>query len=117
MIPLDPAGVAACPGCGSALDLHQPQPSRPDRFLATCDDCGAWLIFDPGRGPEWEAAPDARGAAPPRAWADDLGRLIEPGAPVESMLRRIRRTLDRIGSLLRRARTSAPPGGIAARGR
>ena len=36
----------ACPGCRESLDLHQPDPSRPERLLGTCPSCGSWFIID-----------------------------------------------------------------------
>jgi hypothetical protein len=35
-----------CPGCGSALDFHQPDPRLPLRLLATCPNCSGWYILD-----------------------------------------------------------------------
>ncbi len=41
-----------CRECGSSLDIHQPDPGRPDRLLATCPECGHWYRVDtkPGGG-------------------------------------------------------------------
>jgi hypothetical protein len=35
-----------CPGCGSALDFHQPEPRLPVRLLVTCPDCFRWYVLD-----------------------------------------------------------------------
>ena len=35
-----------CTGCDASLDIHQPDPESPDRFLGTCPDCGAWFLID-----------------------------------------------------------------------
>jgi hypothetical protein len=37
---------AGCPRCGAPLDLHQPDPERPERLLGTCARCGAWFLLD-----------------------------------------------------------------------
>jgi hypothetical protein len=37
---------AACLGCGSALQLHQPDGDAPQRLLGTCDCCGGWHLID-----------------------------------------------------------------------
>lgn len=31
-----------CRTCREPMDLHQPNPSQPDQFLATCAVCGSW---------------------------------------------------------------------------
>jgi uncharacterized protein YbaR (Trm112 family) len=36
-----------CPRCRSPLQLHQPDPSAPERLLAVCEDCHAWYLMDP----------------------------------------------------------------------
>ncbi|HWE39040.1 MAG TPA: hypothetical protein VG406_21005 [Isosphaeraceae bacterium] len=36
---------APCPDCRSVLDLHQPEPDRPDRLLGTCPACGLWSLI------------------------------------------------------------------------
>jgi hypothetical protein len=33
-----------CPNCEYALTLHQPDPTLPDRLLATCDECKSWYL-------------------------------------------------------------------------
>jgi uncharacterized protein YbaR (Trm112 family) len=38
----DSISALNCRGCRSPLDLHQPNPSQPEQFLATCPDCGRW---------------------------------------------------------------------------
>ena len=40
-----------CPGCGSALILHQPDQELPDRLLATCPGCRSWYVTN-GEGEE-----------------------------------------------------------------
>lgn len=35
-----------CLACRHPLDIHQPDPARPDRMLGTCDDCGRWHVID-----------------------------------------------------------------------
>ncbi len=51
------------------LDLHQPDPNQPDRFLSTCPGCGRWYWVVPKVGeegfvmldlPEGPPAEDAR---------------------------------------------------------
>ena len=37
---------ATCLGCGSSLELHQPDGNAPQRLLGTCDDCGRWHLID-----------------------------------------------------------------------
>jgi hypothetical protein len=37
---------APCLGCGSSLELHQPDGNAPQRLLGTCDSCGAWNLID-----------------------------------------------------------------------
>lgn len=39
------AGMA-CRGCGAPLDVCQPDPNLPDRFLATCPDCLTWFLIE-----------------------------------------------------------------------
>lgn len=34
-----------CDGCGIPLDIHQPDPNRPDRLLGTCEACGNWVLI------------------------------------------------------------------------
>ena len=40
---------APCLGCGSSLELHQPDGNAPQRLLGTCDSCGAWHLIDSDR--------------------------------------------------------------------
>lgn len=47
-----------CPRCRSPLDLHQPDPDRPDRLLATCGGCGAWYLPGHAAGGELLRLPD-----------------------------------------------------------
>jgi hypothetical protein len=35
-----------CLSCQSLLDLCQPDSNVPDRFLATCPNCGEWFLVD-----------------------------------------------------------------------
>jgi hypothetical protein len=35
-----------CQSCQAVLDLCQPDPNVPDRFLATCTNCGEWFLVD-----------------------------------------------------------------------
>src|SRR4051812_35541212 len=37
---------APCLGCGSSLQLHQPDGDAPQRLLGTCDICGRWHLID-----------------------------------------------------------------------
>ena len=37
---------AACLGCGSPLELHQPDGDAPQRLLGTCAACGGWHLID-----------------------------------------------------------------------
>ena len=39
-----------CTECQSSLELHQPDPERPDRLLGTCADCDTWYLMDVARG-------------------------------------------------------------------
>lgn len=39
------AGIS-CRKCGAPLDVCQPDPNLPDRFLATCPDCLAWSLVE-----------------------------------------------------------------------
>lgn len=39
------AGIS-CRTCGAPLDVCQPDPNLPDRFLATCPDCLAWFLVE-----------------------------------------------------------------------
>lgn len=58
------AAPPPCAACGAAaLDLHQPDPTRPRRLLGVCDRCGAWhLIGLVSAAP----SPRAAGASPAR---------------------------------------------------
>ncbi len=63
-------GAIPCRRCGVTLDLCQPDPNLPERFIATCDECGEWSLV--------ESSPD-------RLWAtvvslDALANL-GPGGP------------------------------------
>jgi hypothetical protein len=42
------APCPSCPRCGCPLDLHQPQPSLPERLLGTCDSCDSWALIEVG---------------------------------------------------------------------
>jgi hypothetical protein len=35
-----------CTVCREMLDLHQPDVDQPNRFLATCGNCGAWHLLE-----------------------------------------------------------------------
>jgi hypothetical protein len=39
-------GGIRCLSCPSLLDVHQPEPTTIDRFLATCEHCGAWYVVE-----------------------------------------------------------------------
>jgi hypothetical protein len=43
-------GAVECPDCGWCLTLHQPTITRPDRLLATCDECESWFLTTDGCG-------------------------------------------------------------------
>lgn len=51
-VAFDPDGTSTlrCMACGSALDLHQPDATQPDRLLGTCSGdhgpCGCWHMID-----------------------------------------------------------------------
>lgn len=34
-----------CLACRRALDIHQPDPARPERMLGTCEACGHWHVI------------------------------------------------------------------------
>lgn len=36
----------SCQACGAPLDVCQPDPNLPDRFLATCPDCLTWFLVE-----------------------------------------------------------------------
>jgi hypothetical protein len=68
-IPPEQLTEMACWGCREMLDLHQPDPNQPDRFLSTCPGCGRWYWVVPKVGeegfvmldlPEGPPAEDAR---------------------------------------------------------
>lgn len=40
------AAEVPCACCEGTLDVHQPEPERPERLLGTCPDCGAWYLID-----------------------------------------------------------------------
>ncbi len=40
-----PSGIA-CRRCGEPLDLSQPDPQDPDRWLGTCAGCGGWHLVE-----------------------------------------------------------------------
>lgn len=42
--PTREAARAACPNCGTALDLYQPDHDLPERLFGTCDDCKSWFL-------------------------------------------------------------------------
>jgi hypothetical protein len=53
-----------CPGCGTDIEVHQPDPRRPVRLLGVCPSCAAWYLIDAERGvlcrlPDEEALIDA----------------------------------------------------------
>jgi hypothetical protein len=52
-------GEVLCDCCQSVLDLHQPDPDRPDRLLGTCPECGSWFLID-GDAHTMLALPDVR---------------------------------------------------------
>ena len=35
-----------CMGCGSRLEVHQPDQSYPNRILGTCIRCHGWVVAD-----------------------------------------------------------------------
>ena len=35
-----------CSTCHDSLVIHQPDETRPDRFLGTCLECGDWFLID-----------------------------------------------------------------------
>lgn len=37
---------AECLGCGSTIEVHQPEVGEPDRLLGVCDWCGRWYLLD-----------------------------------------------------------------------
>ncbi len=34
-----------CPGCRSALNVHQPDADWPDQLLGTCEGCQSWYLI------------------------------------------------------------------------
>ncbi|HWE37458.1 MAG TPA: hypothetical protein VG406_12890 [Isosphaeraceae bacterium] len=47
-VPIDPRrpGRIGCRRCGRALELNQPDPDDPDRWLGTCPACGCWQVVE-----------------------------------------------------------------------
>jgi hypothetical protein len=47
-VPIDPRhpGRIDCRRCGQGLDLNQPDPEDPDRWLGTCPACGCWQVVE-----------------------------------------------------------------------
>lgn len=45
-IRIEHAAEVLCACCQSVLERHQPDAERPDRFLGTCLECGAWFLID-----------------------------------------------------------------------
>lgn len=62
---------AACPGCGSALDLHQPDIELPERLLGVCESCKGWYVLDG----EWNVVHEVTFERAPK-------RRSRPGSPV-----------------------------------
>jgi hypothetical protein len=46
----DDDSASQCPCCGRSLALHQPDPDRPDRLMATCNGCRTWFIINTATG-------------------------------------------------------------------
>jgi hypothetical protein len=46
----DDASASRCPRCRRPLTLHQPDPDRPDRLVATCEGCRNWFIINTATG-------------------------------------------------------------------
>jgi hypothetical protein len=44
------ASASRCAYCRQPLMLHQPDPDRPDRLMATCDGCRNWFIINTATG-------------------------------------------------------------------
>jgi hypothetical protein len=42
-----PEGITSvrCLNCDSPLELHQPDPERPERLLASCGQCDGWHVI------------------------------------------------------------------------
>jgi hypothetical protein len=45
-VPCEGLARMPCQSCQTALDLCQPDSNLPDRFLATCPECGEWFVVD-----------------------------------------------------------------------
>jgi hypothetical protein len=45
-VEVDGLASIACRVCGAPLDVCQPDPNLPDRFLATCPDCLTWFLVE-----------------------------------------------------------------------
>jgi len=35
-----------CRNCQSPLEIHQPNPNQPGKFLGTCPECGSWFRME-----------------------------------------------------------------------
>jgi hypothetical protein len=79
----------ACPGCGDTLEIHQPDPRKPDRLLGTCCSCGAWFLIDAAadliaRLPEASSPADVPRAFPLTRCDADLKRAVPAGTSSRS---------------------------------
>jgi hypothetical protein len=45
-VAIDGMADLPCRACGAVLDVCQPDPNLPDRFLATCPDCLTWFLVE-----------------------------------------------------------------------
>jgi hypothetical protein len=45
-VPSEGLARMSCQSCQTVLDLCQPDSTVPDRFLATCPECGEWYLVD-----------------------------------------------------------------------
>jgi hypothetical protein len=45
-VAIDGLANITCQTCGAPLDVCQPDPNLPDRFLATCPDCLTWFLVE-----------------------------------------------------------------------
>ena len=45
-ITIDGLAGMPCRTCGAPLDVCQPDPNLPDRFLTTCPDCLTWSLVE-----------------------------------------------------------------------
>ncbi|WP_435019252.1 hypothetical protein TA3x_001195 [Tundrisphaera sp. TA3] len=63
-----------CPQCKTPLDLMQPDPDLPDRFLGACASCKGWyhIEIDPG-GRVWYLAVPCRADVQDGADLHDTG--------------------------------------------